>query len=113
MIMKCYSEFAVACQFSNLVFSMFCVEDSPNSAYPFLKGKGAEVKGLTLPLLRIFSYFARLYPARARFPSDSILALLQLQLDIQDLLDMYGDDYFLSEHDALRLQVTVDLLLAE
>ena len=71
------------------------------------------MKGLTLPLLRVFAHFARVYSDRAVLPSESILILLQLQLDMQDLLDLHADEYFLAQADALLFQTTVDLLLAE
>ena len=103
----------VSCQFTNLTLSMFCDEAAPQKGYPFLKGKGAEVKGLTVPLLHVFRKFAKMFAGRAVLPAQSILVALQLQCDFQDLLDSSADEFVMPRADVDRLQVTIDLFLQE
>ena len=54
-IAKMYREIKTPCQFTNLTVNSFCDKTKPSDHYPKLKGKGAEVKDLVLPLSKIWS----------------------------------------------------------
>ena len=53
-IAKEYRNTQAACQFSNLGLSSVCNKDKPRAHFPKLKGKGAEVKDLALPLSKVW-----------------------------------------------------------
>ena len=54
LIVQQYRTMHVKCQFGNLTLSSFTDPDRPGKHYPKLKGKGAEVKDLMLPMLHIW-----------------------------------------------------------
>ena len=45
---------ATVCQYSNLTLKSFCNPDKWDTGYPKLKGKGAEVKDLVVPLYKVW-----------------------------------------------------------
>ena len=59
LILQQYSEPATSTQFSALQLSSFTIPAKHNTVYPKLKGKGAEVKALVLPLLCVWKMLRR------------------------------------------------------
>ena len=80
LISEAYRESNVDTQFTHLQLGSFCDADSPMMSYPRLKGKGAEVKDLVLPIREVWQRFRR-----ADNRDDALVAdMLDDQLRFQD-----------------------------
>jgi hypothetical protein len=77
-----YKEFGLKDQFSSLAISSFIEEKQARTAFPRLKGKGAEVKNLVKPMLAVWSKFKKrtVHDRRA----ESALSALDRMLDVID-----------------------------
>ena len=108
-IIEYYRGHAVSVQYSSLSISSFCSESSPDSHYPRLKGKGAELRDVLAPTAEAWS---TLVPDDYDMKAD-IFELLKRQLHCQDILHDYRHDYFLPvpEVNALRAHIGAGLLL--
>ena len=80
-----------SCQFSSLTLKSFCDVDKPRSAYPKLKGKGAEIKDLVEPLLMAFDKFRRV----GHVDDDRVHASLREQVALQAIFAETSGDPFL------------------
>ena len=81
----------------------------PDKHYPRLKGRGAEIKNLCTPILKVFSA-AR----RVGNPDDAMLeSILVHQRDAQDILDLHGDDVFLPVESARKFKMHIELMLRD
>ena len=94
-------ELGSACTYTNLTIASFCDADRPHAAYPKLKGKGAEVKDLADPLLKVW----------AKLEDNIVLQMLQHQCAIQQALTINSLANLLTEADSQDLCVHIDGVL--
>ena len=94
-------------QFTNLTLSSFCDKSSPHSHDPQLKGKGAEIKGLVKPLLLCWHHFESSISHNYAI----VLAMLEAQLRVQEVLTEFAMDLFLPKAVAAELAGLVDEVL--
>ncbi len=91
MILDAYRHRQEETQYSKLTLSMFCDVDSPHTSFPCLKGRGAEVKGLMLPLLDVWMALKD----KIAEDYDLVWHLLEEQVAIQGILTEYKQELFL------------------
>ena len=78
-------------QFTSMSTSSFIPSTGRKSTYPKLKGRGAEIKGLALPLLAVWSKFKR-----DTVHDRKVQKALSLLCDMQHILDDWKEDAFMS-----------------
>ena len=86
-------------QFSSLTLSSFCDPDKPHREFPKLRGRGAEVKDLVLPLVDCWRRHRR------NTDDDALLLdVLYAQADMQSILSDHADEPFLPLEVARRFE---------
>jgi len=99
-ISRCYSDMGISTQHTNLSIGSFCNAEKPNGHYPKLKGKGAEVKGLTLVLCKVWN--------DNMIPDNEEHKLIAEAIDAQSslacIIDDYASDLFLPPEKAVEFQ---------
>ena len=107
MITNYYSQHEVKDQFSNITIGMFTKPARHLTTYPKLKGRGGEVKHLVGALRFVWASVMRAGDAM----DELVLSLLDHQLAVQDIIDEFPHDMFLTIQAALLLRHHVDGLL--
>jgi hypothetical protein len=99
-ISMAYSESDISTQFTNLSIGSFCDAENPRKHFPKLKGKGAEVKGLSTVLCKVWD--------RHMDPSNEehklVAAALAEQLSFLTIIDDHAAEIFLPADQAAKLQ---------
>ena len=109
IVLAYYTANQVPCQYSSLTLNSFCNPRAHRTHYPILKGKGAEVKYLTEPLIAAWKEFRR-----PRNSHDSrVLGALQHVLAIQDIIGLWSDELLMPEEDVHTLRNEIDKFLAD
>ena len=107
VVKKCYKEDSSDTQYTNLTISSFCDPRSPNSNYPHLKGRGAEVKDVVKPLLACWVHFRE----HITDNYDNVRLMLKAQVTIQETLTDHAMDLFLPPEASQGLMECVDRVL--
>ena len=107
IIALAYKELSVDCEFSTLSLRSFTDPDRPRFAYPKLKGRGAEIKDLVVPLLNVFDHYKRPGHRDDRI----IMSMLEHQAQLQVILSDNATQAFLSDDDATQVKLKVNAIL--
>jgi len=95
-------------QFTSMAPSSFIPSTGREGKYPKLKGRGAEVKGLALPLLAVWSKFKR-----DTVHDRKVGKALSLLCEMQEILDEWKGDAFMSTEASERFMKTTEDFLQE
>ena len=95
-----YSAHRTPTQYTNLTLSMFTTESEPDARMPKLKGRAAEVRHLNEPLLEIW----RNNMDRQNLQHAQIEVGLEASCEVENILDMYADDFRLQPPDDERFK---------
>ena len=79
MIVALYKQMNVDCQYSHLALGSFCNPKKHDKAYPKLKGKGAEVKGLMEPLCSIWPKYMRSGNKTDKHVQECLISMCRIQ----------------------------------
>lgn len=104
-----YKKRKTTTQYSSLTLSSFILPEQPKKHYPKLKGKGAEVKDLVLPVLDVWQEFMDSRTAHDKH----VLAALQAQADLQALLSEHAEAAVLPKQAVLKFQRAMLRMLQE
>lgn len=99
-ISRCFSIMGTSSQYTSLSVASFCDPKKPNGHFPKLKGKGAEVKGLSLVMSKVWTDNVTLDNHEFKLIAEA----LEAQNSFACIIDDYASDLFLPPAKAAEFQ---------
>lgn len=108
-ICAAYKKHKVMTQYSALTLNSFVAPEQPTKQYPKLKGKGAEVKDLVLPVMDVWAEHMN----KRSEHDQHVLAALRAQVEVQTLLSENATRAILPKQVVSKLQRSMMRMLQE
>ena len=108
LIVAEYKANRVGVQYTNMTVLSFSNKKAPLKYYPKLKGKGAEVRDLVLPVLNVWKRFQKGTEQHLK-----IMSCLECQVELQAVLHAHASEVFLPPPSCKRFEALVVTFLQD